>query len=210
MAQSLQMKKVTNMVYGLGASIVILGALFKLLHWHVGPVSGSMLLAIGLITEAGIFAFAAFEPVEEDLDWTMVYPQLAGGSSKKSADSPEGLLSKKLDEMLKEAQLDTETIKSLSESIKNFEGAAKVIAPQTDTVATTNKYNEEMARAAEQMELLNQLYKQQMDSATKQAGANAEMAENSEKLKDQMNALASNLDSLNSVYGGMLSAMNKN
>ena len=53
MAKSLKQKKVENMVYGLGAAVVILGALFKLTHWELGPLNGTVLLAVGLFTEAG-------------------------------------------------------------------------------------------------------------------------------------------------------------
>ena len=80
MAKSKTSKKIMNMVYGLGASVVIIGALFKILHWELplGPVKvgGGTLLAIGLLTEALIFAIAAFEPIEEGLDWTRVFPEL--------------------------------------------------------------------------------------------------------------------------------------
>ena len=64
MAQSVRIKKVTNLVYGLGAAIVILGALFKFQHWDLGILSGGTLLSIGLITEAIIFSYAAIEPVK--------------------------------------------------------------------------------------------------------------------------------------------------
>ena len=66
-----------------------------------------------------------------------------------------------------------------------------------------------MTVAAAQMESLNSLYKVQMESASKQAAINAETVENASKLKEQMQSLATNLSSLNGVYGGMLSAMNK-
>ena len=66
-----------------------------------------------------------------------------------------------------------------------------------------------MAKATAQMESINNLYKAQLESATKQAQVNAESIENATKLKEQMESLASNLSSLNGVYGGMLSAMNK-
>ena len=210
MAQSVRIKKVTNLVYGLGAAIVILGALFKLQHWDLGILSGGTLLSIGLITEAIIFSYAAiWEPVDEDLDWTKVYPQLAGGKANKGDDA-DGMLSQKLDKMLKEANLDSELMARLSESIQNFEGAAKVMGPASETIASSNKYNAEMTKAAAQMETLNKLYASQMESASLQASANADMVENSKKLKEQMESLANNLSSLNNVYGGMLSAMNKN
>lgn len=217
MAQSKSTKKLFAMAYGLGASIVIIGALFKILHWEFGPLTGSLLLAIGLITEALIFAISAFEPIEDELDWSLVYPELAGGQTsvgKKNdaleAKEAEGSLSKKLDNLLKEAGVDAELMSSLGSSIKNFEGAAKGIAPTVDAMESTKKYSDEMTEAATQMESLNSLYKVQLESASRQASINEEVVEKSGALKDQMASLATNLSSLNGVYGGMLTAMNKN
>ena len=192
-----------NMVYGLGAAIVIIGALFKIQHWPYG----SLILSIGMIVEAIIFTISAFEKQGDDLDWSLVYPELAGGqtlgSKKKNIEAPkdaEGLLSKKLDNLLKDAKIDGELMASLGNSIKNFEGAAKGISPTVDAMASQKKYSES----------LNSLYKVQVDSANRQAAINEEAVENATKLKEQMQSLASNLSSLNGVYGGMLSAMNKN
>lgn len=214
MAQSKASKRFMNMAYGLGASIVIVGALFKIIHFEIGPLTGNVMLTIGLVTEAIIFAISAFEPVDEDLDWSLVYPELQGGKAKdKKKDSPkdaEGLLSKKLDDLLKDAKIDGELMASLGDSIKNFEGAAKNMAPTVDGISATKKYSEEMSLAAAQMESLNSLYKVQLESVNKQASINQESIENAAKLKEQMQSLASNLSSLNGVYGGMLSAMNKN
>ncbi|WP_405205076.1 gliding motility protein GldL [Aquimarina sp. LLG6339-5] len=208
MANSKSSKKLMNMVYGLGAAVVILGALFKIMHWPFG----NEMLIIGLITEALVFTVSAFEPVDDELDWSLVYPELAGGSKrdKKEAQTPEGLLSKKLDDMLKEARLDTNLMNSLGESIRNFEGAAKGIAPSVDAIQGTKKYSEEMATAATHLESLNSLYKVQLESSAKQAEANAAIADNAKALEEQMKSLSSNLSSLNGVYGGMLSAMNRN
>ena len=215
MAQSKSTKKLFNMAYGLGASVVIIGALFKILHWEFGPLTGGLLLAVGLITEALIFAISAFEPVEDEYDWSLVYPELSGGQSNgknavKEAQEAEGLLSRKLDQLLKEANIDAELMNSLGDSIRNFEGAAKGIAPSVDAMETTKKYSEEMAVAAAQMESLNSLYKVQLESASRQASINEEVVQNAGALKDQMESLASNLSSLNGVYGGMLSAMSRN
>ncbi|WMI68274.1 gliding motility protein GldL [Mangrovimonas sp. YM274] len=215
MAQSKAGKRFMNMAYGLGASIVIIGALFKITHFELGPLTGNVMLTIGLVSEAIIFAISAFEPVDDDLDWSLVYPELAGGKSapkakKEEPKDAEGLLSKKLDNLLKEAKIDGELMASLGNSIKNFEGAAKGISPTVDSIAATKKYGEELSQAAAQMESLNSLYKVQLESATRQASINEEAAENAAKLKEQMQSLASNLSTLNGVYGGMLSAMNKN
>lgn len=210
MAQSRASKRFINMSYGFGASIVIIGALFKITHFEIGVLTGNVMLSIGLITEAIIFAISAFEPIDDDLDWSLVYPELAGGSkSNKESKNPEGLLSKKLDELLKDAKIDGELMASLGESIKNFEGAAKNMAPTADSMNATRKYSEELSLAAAQMESLNSLYKVQLESVNKQATINEEAVENATKLKEQMKSLASNLSTLNGVYGGMLSAMNK-
>ena len=199
MANSKASKKLMNMVYGLGAAVVILGALFKIMHW---PGGNAMLIA-GLITEALVFTISAFEPVEDELDWSLVYPELAGGQKKdrKKDTTPEGLLSKKLDEMLKSAKLDSNLMASLGDSIRNFEGAAKNIAPTADAMKGQQKYSEEMGKAAAQLESLNGLYKVQLEASQKQTAANAAIAENAGKLKEQMESLASNLSSLNGVYG---------
>ena len=218
MAQSKSTKKLFNMAYGLGASVVIIGALFKILHWELGPLNGGIHLAIGLITEAIIFAISAFEPVDDELDWALVYPELAGaeGKAPKKAQAAtevkeaEASLSKKLDDLLKEAGVDASLMASLGSSIKNFEGAAKGIAPTVDAMESTKKYSSEMVHAAAQMESLNSLYKVQLESASKQASVNEEVVQNASALKDQMASLSTNLSSLNGVYGGMLSAMSKN
>ncbi|MBW2962393.1 gliding motility protein GldL [Mesonia aestuariivivens] len=210
MAKSKSSKKIMNMVYGLGAAVVILGALFKIMHW---PGAGPMLIA-GLITEALVFTISAFEPVDNELDWALVYPELAGGATapgkmakKQDVKEAEVSLSKKLDEMLRDAKIDGALMSSLGESIKNFEGAAKGIAPTTEAMASQKKYSEEMTLAASQMESLNNLYKVQVESAGKQAEVNQAVADNAVKLKVEMESLTSNLSSLNNVYGGMLTAM---
>lgn len=250
-------KKLMNFCYGMGAAVVIVGALFKITHIELGPLNGNNMLTVGLLVEALIFAISAFEPVDEDLDWSRVYPELKGGEPRKMqvggvvqtssvagstpisvqttqasnqtavpassfqtsapvysgnvAPSGEerGMLSEKLDKILRDAKIDGQLMASLSNSIKNFEAAAKGIAPTVDAVASSNRYAEEMTLAATQLESLNSMYKVQLESATKNADINREVAENNLKLKEQMQSLTSNLSTLNAVYGGMLSAMGK-
>ena len=168
-------KNAMNMAYGLGASIVIIGALMKIIHQDLGPISGNMMLTIGLVTEALIFALSAFDPPGEELDWSLVYPELGGGASSAKQESPQGLLTKKLDVMLAEAKVDVRLMSSLTNSIKDFEASAKSGADSADSLAKINK----------------------------------EFANNAVQLQKQMESLATNLESLNSVYGGVLSAMNK-
>lgn len=202
-------KKAMNFAYGLGAAIVIAGTLFKLMHWP----GANVMLIVGLGTEALIFLISAFEPVDKDIDWSLVYPELGGGEAKKKEakkleeKEAQGLLSQKLDSLLKEAKIDGELMASLGNSIKNFESAAKGISPAADGIAATNKYSEQLSLAASQMESLNSLYKVQLESTSRNAEANREIAENASVLKEQMQSMTANIVSLNKVYGGMLSAM---
>ena len=205
-------KKTMNFAYGMGAAVVIVGALFKIQHW----TGASELLIVGLLTEAFIFGLSAFDAVDVDYQWENVYPQLLDANAapakankaQSNADGDaEGILSKKLDAMLKEAKIDGQLMESLGKSIKNFEEASKTIAPSAESLASTKKYSDELTLAATQMESINALYKIQLDSASKTTQLNEEVAENSVKLNQQMQSLTSNLSSLNNVYGGMLSAM---
>ena len=202
-------KKVMNFAYGMGAAVVIVGALFKIQHWQ----GASIMLIVGLGVEALIFGLSAFDPVDKELDWSLVYPELAGGDAKKKEAKKEnpaeaqGLLSQKLDNLLKEAKIDGALMESLGSSIKNFESAAKGIAPTVDSISSQKKYSEEMSMAAAQMESLNSLYKVQLESASRNAEANKEIADNAAKLKQEMQNMTQNIASLNNVYGGMLSAM---
>lgn len=193
------------MAYGIGAAIVILGALFKIQHISIGPLTGGLMLTIGMAVEALVFAISAFEPIEDDLDWTKVYPEL--GDAEEEGTGAQGMLSQKLDNLLKEAQVDTELMTNLGNSIKSFHTAAEGLSVASESISSTAKYNDQVEIAATQMESLNGLYQVQMENSNKQSELNNSMIENSERLKEQMESLASNLSSLNGVYGGMLSAM---
>ena len=70
-------KNFMTKLYGLGAAVVIMGALFKILHL---PFADLMLI-IGLTTEAVIFAISAFEAPVKEYDWSLVYPEFEGGES---------------------------------------------------------------------------------------------------------------------------------
>ena len=213
MAQTRAYKKTMNFVYGMGAAVVIIGALFKIQHFSFGFLTGGLMLSIGLGVEAIIFAISAFDTPEDELDWARVYPELAqeglfAEESRKNIGA-DGMLSQKLDNLLKEAKIDVSLMESLGTSMQNFHSAAEGLSATSGSVASTNKYNEEVSKAALQMESLNNLYKVQVENSSKQAELNNEVVENTEKLKEQMEALANNLASLNGVYGGMLSAMSK-
>lgn len=218
MAGSKVTKRIFNYAYGIGASIVIVGALAKILHADIMGISGSVLLAIGMGTEAVIFFMSAFEPVEEDLDWSLVYPELKGGAPRQVQAVAQQVnpaeekalkesLSEKLDGILAEAKIDANLMRSLGKSIENFAEASKEIAPVAGTMVATHKYGEELSEAASNLESLNSLYKLQLERTERQVSAQAGIADNLDSLNKQMLSFKDNLKSLNTIYGGMLSAM---
>lgn len=213
---------ILNMVYSLGAAVVILGALFKINHWHIGPLTGTAVLAVGLIVEAIIFIVFAFDPPAGEYDWEKAYPELADANAqpKKRAaqalqsDDVEGALSSKLDKMLSEAKLDSALMTRLKDGIEHFSTNVTNLNKTVDASSNTQKYGDQLALAANHMESLNSLYQVQLENGRKQVELNnkfiGEMeksASGSEKFLDEMNKLTSNVNNLNKVYGGMLSAM---
>ena len=220
MAGSKVTKTIFQYAYGIGASIVIVGALAKILHADIMGISGSVLLAVGMGTEAVIFFMSAFEPVEEELDWSLVYPELKGGEpvsrqvqavaqqvNPAEEKALKESLSEKLDAILAEANIDANLMRSLGKSIENFAEASKEIAPVAGTMVATHKYGEELSEAASNLESLNSLYKLQLERTERQVSAQAGIADNLDSLNKQMLSFKDNLKSLNTIYGGMLSAM---
>ncbi|WP_294313217.1 gliding motility protein GldL [uncultured Chryseobacterium sp.] len=218
-----------NFFYSFGAAIVILGAWLKITHITLGPINGNMALTVGLITEAIIFIIFAFDPPksEESYAWENVYPELLdkhanpnplhSNVSKSNAAQfaeLENSLSTKLDKMLQDAKLDVQLFERLRTGIDKFSSSVDQIYQTVDVSASTHKYNEQLNKAAQHMESMNALYAMQMESTKRQSEfANkyvADMqksAEQSEKFNQELQGLTSNLNSLNRVYGGMLTAM---
>gem|GEM_PF-36431 len=195
-----------NLAYGLGASVVILGALFKLTHFEIGFLNGTVMLTLGLVSEALIFGISAFEKPEEELDWSRVYPQLKGGSAVEP-ETPEGLLSKRIDKLLSEAKVDADLMNRLSQSIQNFETLAKQIQPSVQALNQTESYTRELENTTSHLVKLQELYSSQVESSTIKASVEKQMAEQASILKSQteqysaeMSKATSQLKSLQELY----------
>ena len=195
-------------LYGWGASLVIIGAVFKIQNW---PFAG-LFLTIGLTTEAVIFFFSAFEKQYEDYDWSLVYPELAhmeDPSAKKPA--------QQLDEALQRAKIDNELIESLNEGLRSFGDATTKLNETIAAAASINDYNDQIQEGVKNMNALNSLYELQLQASNQQMEATNQFlnnlqssVEDSKRFQEQVNSLAENLESLNKVYAKMLDAMNPN
>lgn len=203
-------------LYGWGAAVVILGAMFKILHLP----GADYMLVIGLTTEAVIFFFSAFEKPAEEVDWTLVYPELAGMSDEEeyeSAQQKQLSATQELDKMLEDAKIDSELIESLGSGLRRFGDAATKLSETSEAAAATGAYNEQLSLASKNMESLNALYAVQLESSANHMEAQNNLMEklstsiqDSERLSTEVSSLVNNMTQLNSVYGGMLSAMNVN
>lgn len=214
---SKRFKNFMSKLYGWGAAVVILGAMFKILHYP----GADIMLIVGLTTEAVIFFFSAFEKPHEEYDWSLVYPELAGmedPDTEEYVSSNKGLTAtQELDNMLADAKIDGALIESLGEGLRNFGDAANKLNNTVDAAAATQEYGEQLSLASKNMESLNALYAVQLESSANHMEAQNQLISNlsntindSEKLSSEVTSLVNNIGKLNNVYGGMLSAMNIN
>ena len=186
-------------LYGFGAAIVILGALFKLMDW---PGAGAM-LTIGLSTEAIIFFFSAFEKPHEEPDWSLVYPELA---YMKDPDEKTSLTPvEELDNMLEKANVDQALITRLGDNLRSFNKTVEGVNKSMDAVSATGDYSDQMREAARKLAEMNTYYDLQLKTMQNMGNS----VSDSEKFQLEISKLGTNLEALNKMYANMLSAMNK-
>jgi len=206
-------KNFMTKLYGLGAAVVIMGALFKILHLK----GADLMLIIGLTTEAVIFAISAFEAQPKDYDWALVYPELENepATEKKARKGSSGTVTQELDRMLEEAKIGPELLESLSAGMRKLSETAASLNTATDAAGATAAYSQQLGAAAKNMEALNALYAVQLENTTSQVDIQntvmeklSASAQNTEALAGEVTKLSQNLSQLNSVYGNILAAMN--
>ena len=194
----LRSKVAMHMLFGLGGAVVIIGALFKILHLEIGPITGGLVLGLGLGTEALIFTVAALNTGEIKEEHQDYVKKVKAGGGPKAPSAGDGGLSSKIDALMAEAKIDVSLMNKLAKSIQNLEDSAKALSPASDAASASQTYSQELAKAATQLEQLNANYQKQI-----------RVNQNADQLKQQMESLSANLAALNNVYGGMLNAMNK-
>ena len=168
--QSSGWKNFMAKLYGWGAALVILGALFKIMHW---PMAGPM-LTLGMSVEVIIFFFSAFEPMSEEVDWTLVYPELAGiGEDQELTplareERTSGGGFGKLDEMLENADIKPELFEKLGKGLKNLNQTTQNLINVSDAAQATNQFVDNIQAASESVSSMTESYGQ---SAEKLSGS---------------------------------------
>jgi len=146
-----QGKKVVGAVYSLGAAIVIVGALFKILHW---PFASQMLM-VGMLTEAVLFSLGVLDDPHPDLHWDHVFPaltakekdplvsHLGGGIGGGSASASASLGSAASVTPLKDSD-----VKAMSEGLKSISEAANQIAGISKVAGLTDSFAKNLETAS--------------------------------------------------------------
>jgi gliding motility-associated protein GldL len=210
--ESKKFKKTMNFVYGFGAAIVIVGALFKILHLP----GANLMLSVGLLTEALIFVISAFEPVHQEPDWSLVYPELAGGEPTKRASSG-GSVSQQLDSMLSQAKVGPELIESLGSGLQSLSSNVKEMSSLSNAAVATNEYVDATQKATQNMGSIASSSAVVSDSLGSFSSSLSNVMNNltesesaTAQFKSELSELNKNLSNLNNIYGNMLSAMGGN
>jgi len=197
LTQGKKFKKFMARLYGWGASVVIVGALFKIQHY---PGAG-FALVLGLGTEAVIFFFSAFEPPHEEVDWSLVYPELAGMQDedpmerrkKKAVKDP---VAQYMDKLLADANIGTDLLQSLGTGLKSLGDNTSKLADISNASVATDDYVKNVTKASQSVSDLSNSY-------TKAAQAVDQLASSSDDVrvyKDQVMSAGKNLAALNAVY----------
>jgi gliding motility-associated protein GldL len=197
-------------VYGYGASVVILGALFKIMHW---PGCDTMLI-IGLSTEAVIFALSAMEPLHAEPNWAVYYPyllpederpqsaeelaafpkplDLAGGAGGASSTG----ITEKFDELLAKAKIDQSLLDRLGSSMRDLSHNAEQLKSVSSAATATDSYVASLEAASNKVSALSEAYERASVSISGLTSSTAE----GESFGEQMQKVSKNLGALNNVY----------
>jgi gliding motility-associated protein GldL len=196
----LMFKTIMPKVYGIGAAVVIVGALFKILHL----AGADIMLMVGLLTEAVIFFLSAFEPAHPETDWSKVYPELsedyespAVPTATRISNAPKGdspLL--KIDEMLKTAKVDQNLLDNLGKGLTNLASSASQMSNLSNAAVATNEYAKNVQTASSSLMEMNKSY----STAMKAVSAMADASKDNGEYHAQVQKVTKNLAALNTVY----------
>lgn len=212
--QSKGWKNFMAKLYGIGAAVVIVGALFKIMHW---PGAGPMLV-LGLGTEAVIFFFSAFEPLHEEVDWSLVYPELAGMPSEeeeeeyiKQASSSRQSALDKFDAMIESAEITPALFEKLGQGLKNLNQTTLQLSDLSDASLVTNEYVTNVKSASESMTGFAELVSKTGGDVTGSIVTSGKaLADSYQRMSDEMNKEFTTAAEGNKTYADQLESMTKN
>lgn len=206
-------KNMAAKLYGIGASAVIIGALFKIQHW---PGAG-FLLTVGMVIESIIFFISAFEPLHVEYDWSLAYPELAGmeeesqiedkkkkKKGKKDVDlgldlsalaglqiGHQGMTETQvLDDMLSKAKIGPELIESLGKGLQNLSDTASQLGSLSNAAASSENFIKNIDGASESVLELSNSYRKTADYLNKDLMVSGEYLANVQDAATAVSTLA--------------------
>lgn len=200
-----------NTLINWGATVVIIGLMFKILHFK----GGEWMIGIGLAVEALLFFIMGFMSAEKDVDWTRVYPELDedfnGELPKRTAAvavaQPTAIgNTAALDKLLQDAKIDENLIGNLGDGLRTFSDKVSAISKVADTAVATNQFADKLNAASTGASQLSHAFERAAADLQTFNEASGDM----QQFKEQVSTFNKNLTSLNAIYGNMLSAMNAN
>ena len=221
-AETKKFKTIMNYIYSLGAAVVIAGALFKIQHWP----GANLMLNIGMGTEVFVFCIFAIDPtqVHMDLDWSLVYPELAGMHGEEGHED-KGSITEQLDNMLEEAKIGPELIESLGSGLKNLSDNTAKLTSLSDASVASNEFTDSMKTASKKIGTLSDAYDKastsisgsisDLEKASSKTSQALDVITNSTQQQagaysEQLQKVSKNLGSLNSAYELQLQNSNEN
>jgi gliding motility-associated protein GldL len=207
--QSSGWKNFMAKLYGFGASVVIIGALFKIQHW----TGAGVMITLGLSTEAVIFFFSAFEPLHEELDWTLVYPELAGMTDPDEIESIKeaGKIGRntldRFEDLVQDANIAPDTFRKLGDSLNKLNSVSTNLSDISEATVATSQYATNMKNAANTVGNLSSTFSQSTSSLQDSIGAlSSSYASLSSSVKNDLSSLTEGTRN----YGSQLDSVNKN
>jgi len=187
-------KRFLHLASCIGAAVVILGALFKIMHW---PGASAMLI-VGLGTEAFLFGLFASDIPHEEVDWTLAYPELAGMGHEEQEETAASSLpiSNQLDNLLAEAKIGPELLESLGTGMKTLGESASKIADISNATVATNEYVSNVKKASDSVSDLADTYQKAASSISSLAESN----DAGYSIGESLNQVSKNLSALNATY----------
>ena len=185
-----------NNVVSWGATVVIIGLLFKIQHLP----NGGLFISIGLGMEAFLFFILGFQRDEYEVDWTKAYPEISPDYTGEIATAPAkaigGSNTAALDKMLADAKIGPELIGSLGEGLRTFGDKVNSISQVADAGMATTEFSTKVKSAAASYDKLSNAFDKAAANLSEMANSNVD----SKAYHDQVNNLAKNLSALNAVY----------
>lgn len=207
MAKAKRFKIGIDSLINWGATIVIIGLMFKILSFK----GGEWMIGVGLAVEAVLFFIMGFVSAEKSPDWTRVYPELDENyvgelpdrSARVAVEPVATGHTAALDNMLKDAKVTPELIDSLGQGLRSFGDKVQAISKVSDTATATNEFADKLNKASSGAAQLSSAFERAASDLKTFNESSADM----QQFKEQITTFNKNLTSLNAVYGNMLSAM---